>query len=269
MKQAKLLSPMIVFLVSLFLVSCDSMFSNNLFAKLTHPTPTVAEIASKTPAQMQDYISSAENLNQLADDPALKAAALANLAAVYGSVATTVDQQTAAVVAADISIKTVPDAASLSASVQAAIISGTKISSASPSDLASLIEAALPSDIKGSVVPGAAMPANFADMIDAYLQANAAYAALGAGVGADGGYAPGVGLSSGDKAEIAVNALISGLVSAVVPANGNQTTAEALWAALTGSTDSFSIPANTFDELTKTGPVANLVSASSLAPMLK
>jgi hypothetical protein len=262
MKRATVPFPILVLLLSLSLVSCDSMFQTNLFAKLTHPTPSMADISSKTPAEMQTYVSSTENMNQLADDPALKAAALANLESVYSGGATTVDQQTAAIVAAEISIQTVPDAAGLSASAQAALAGGIALSD-SPSDISSLIKAALPKDIKDSVSTGAAMPSTFAAVIDAYLQADAAYTALGTGVGADGGYAAGLGISSSEKADVAVNALIAGLISAVQPTSGSR--AEALWAALTGGTNTFTVASGTIDEMTTgTGPIANLVNQSSL-----
>jgi hypothetical protein len=247
------------------------MFSNNVFAKLTHPTPSVAEISAKTPAEMQTYISSAENLNQLAADPELKAAALANLAAVYGTSATTADKQTAAVVAADISIGTVPDAVSFSASILGGLLTSSSLSVGTESDLSSFIKAALPADIASSVSPGAAMPSNFKDMIGAYLAADSAYAALGAGVGADDNkYAADLGLTSSKKAEIAVNAVISGLISAVQPESGDTSPAakaEALWAALTGDSSAFTIPSTALDDLTKAGAIANLVNASSLGSM--
>jgi len=206
MKRATILLAVLVLLFSLCVVSCEAMFTTNIFGKLTHPKPSVADMQKMTPTEMQDFISSTESMNQLADDPSLKAAALANMAAVYGSGTTTADQQRAAVVAADISIKTVPDAVGLSGSILSALTSGSTLASGTPSDVASFIKAVLPDDIKGSVSPGAAMPSNFSEMIGAYLQANSAYQALGAGVGLDGGYAPGLNLSDGEKADIAVNA---------------------------------------------------------------
>jgi hypothetical protein len=215
---------------------------------------------------MQTYISSTENLNQLAADPELKAAALANLSAVYGTSATTADQQTAAVVSADISIGTVPDAVSFSASILGGLLTSSSLSISTESDLSTFIKAALPTDIASSVSPGAAMPSNFADMIGAYLAADKAYEALGAGVGTDGSYASDLSLTSSKKAEIAVNAVIAGLISTVQPESG-KTTAEALWAALTGDSNAFTIPSTALNDLTSGGAVANLVNASSLSSM--
>jgi hypothetical protein len=265
MKRATVLFSLFVPLLALSMASCDSMFSTNIFAKLTHPALSAADIASMTPAQMEAYASSTENMQQLADNPELKAAALANLEATYGNEATTGDQQTAAIVAADISIQTVPDAAELSSLVQSALISGSSLSITTSSDATSFIESVLPKDIQASVSPGAPMPANFEAMIEAYQAVNGAYQALGAGVGADGDYAAGLDLSSSEKADIAVNAVIAGLIGAIQPASGS--TAEALWAALTGNEGVFTISSTAVDDLTKTGPVANLVNASSLGSM--
>jgi hypothetical protein len=270
MKRATILLSVLVLLFSLFMVSCEAMFTTNIFGKLTHPTPSVADMQSKTPSEMQDYVSSAQNIKQLADDPSLKAAALANMAGVYGGGTTTADQQTAAIVAADISIKTVPDALGLSGSVLSALTSGSTLSSGSATDVASFIKNVLPPDIKGSVAPGAAMPSSFSDMINAYLQANSAYQALGTGVGSDGGYAPGLNLSSSEKADIAVNAVIAGLIASVAP-TGPSPVADALWSALIDPTNaaSFIGTSTTFSALTNAGPVAKLVAQTSLGSMFK
>jgi hypothetical protein len=271
MKRATILFSMLVLLFSLLMVSCEAMFTTNIFGKLTHPKPSVADMQSKTPAEMQDYVSSTQNMNQLADDPSLKAAALANMAAVYGTGGTSADQQTAAIVAAQISISTVPDALGLSGSVLSALTGGSALSSGSANDVASFIKDVLPPDIKGSVAPGAAMPSSFNDMIGAYLQANSAYQALGTGVGSDGGYAPGLNLSSSEKADIAVNAVIADLISTVVPSGTDAQKAQALWSALTDPTNaaSFINPSPTFSALTSVGSVANLVDQTSLGSMFK
>jgi hypothetical protein len=274
MKRWTALFSLLVVLVSLSMVSCDAMFSTNVFAKLTHPTPSAAELAAKTPSEMQDYVSSTENMNQLADDPDLKDAALTALG--YGEAQTppasalTPDEQLAAIVAAEIFIQTVPDAAGLSASVLGALAGGSALSSASESDIASFIESVLPAGIQDGVAPGAPMPADFAAMIEAFISANDAYEALGQGlVDGGGGYAAGLDLTSSEKADIAVNAVISGLVAAVVPASG--TAAEALWLALTdpaGASSYITVPSTAIDDLTSgAGPIASLVGASSIGAM--
>jgi hypothetical protein len=270
MKRATILFTVLVLLFSLFMVSCEAMFTTNIFGKLTHPKPSAADMQNKTPAEMHDYVASAQNMNQLIEDPSLKAAALANMSAVYGPSAETLDQQTAAVVAAQISIMTVPDAVGLSGSILSALTSGSSLGSGTPSEVASFIKDVLPDDIKGSVAPGAAMPSTFSAMIDAYLHANSAYQALGAGVGTDGGYAPGLNLSSSEKADIAVNAAIAGLIASVTPTPPGPV-ADALWSALTDPTNaaSFIGSSMTFSALASTGPIANLVDQTSLGSMFK
>jgi hypothetical protein len=266
MKRATILLTVLVLLFSLILVSCEAMFTTNIFGKLTHPKPSVADMLDKSPAEMQDYISSTENMNQLAEDSDLKDAALANMAAVYGGGATTSNQQTAAIVAAEISIRTVPDASGLSASILGALANGSQMSSDTEDDFISFVNSVLPADIADSVAPGADMPASFSDMIEAYLQANMAYQALGVGVGAVGYTAD---VSSAEMADIAVNAVIAGLISSVdPPSHNNADTAAVLWEALTGTAPVFTIDPDTLEDLTSTGSsIANLVLASSLGSM--
>jgi hypothetical protein len=115
------------------------------------------------------------------------------------------------------------------------------------------------------------MPSSFNDVIGAYLQADAAYQALGAGVGSDSGYAPGLNLSSSEKADIAVNAVIADLISTVVPSGTDAQKAQALWSAITDPANAVTFigPSPTFSILTTTGPVANLVDQTSLGSMFK
>ena len=158
MKRTLVAVPSLVFLLSLSVISCDAMFNNNLFAKMTHPTPSVTDIQSKTPAQLLQYVSSAANVTILTDNPDLKAAALSSLSATYSSpTAAPANQQTAAVAAADISIQTVPEASNFSASVLAALaIKNTSLSVNTTADVTSLIKTVLPSDIGKRRLPAAA-----------------------------------------------------------------------------------------------------------------
>jgi hypothetical protein len=274
MKRATTLVSMLVLILSLTIVSCDAMFTTNIFSKLTHPTPSAADIAKKTPAEMKDYVSSQENMKQLADDPDLKAAALANLESVYGVSAATTDQQTAAIVAAEISIQTVPAAAEFSVSILGALAEGKAPSSpASLDEMLAFIKDALPGDIASGVSPGATMPSSFSGMIDAFLQAHRAYDALGAGVGSGGGYAPGLGLTSGEKADIAVNAVIAGLIGAVNPKPNHDAAdvAGALWGALVDPANAGSYFFNSLPTLSElvngSGPTVDLVNAAGLGSL--
>jgi hypothetical protein len=275
MKRTRSALPLLLLPFLLALTSCDQMFNSNLFAKLTHPTPSVADIAQKSPDQLLQYVtSSAANVQTLADNPDLKAAALQSLSTTYKDAsATAVDQQTAALAAAVISIQTVPAAAELTTNLVSAIVNQKNLSTATTADVSALVQSILPSDIAASV--GAPTPpAAFVAMIEAYTQANAAYTALGNGVVSGGGFAAGVDLGSSGaqqsatKNDIAMNAIISGLVAAiVVPPNSSDSTATALWNGLNGDTTAFTVPSASVDALTKspaTNPIASLVNASDL-----
>jgi hypothetical protein len=288
MKRTAILLSMLV-LLSLALVSCDAMFSTNIFSKATHPTPSAADMTNKTPVEMQAYVASAANLEQLAQDPALKAAALDALG--YGAAdpppppATTPDDQIAAIVAADIAIRTVPVAAQFSAGILGYLVGGGSVPTDASGNttlagVTTLVDAILPQDIQDGIASGGAMPQSFLDMIGAFAGANDAYNALGLGIGTTG-YAEGTGLSSSDKSDIAVNAVISGLISAIEPLNaavpGSPTPAEiadALWSALIDPASAGSVisidPAafTTLTDTTGTGAVANLLAASGLASLM-
>lgn len=299
MKRTAMFLSMLVLLLSVALVSCDAMFTTNAFAKITHPKPSASDIASKTPDQLQTYTASATNLQQLKDDSTLKEEALKNLATYYAPATGTVDAkqpevQTAAIVAADIIIKTNPEAAVLSGSILSYVAQeGSSFKAPdSTSGITSLVENILPASITDSLAPGAAMPATFLDMITAFSDANAAYQTLGAGVAGSGGatpaYADGTSVSTSEASAIAVNALVSGLISAIQPndASGvpiaNPTPdqiASALWTALSDPTtvDPAVTPAAdqpitfdpaAFNDIIGTGSapgnIANLVMAAGL-----
>ena len=125
--------------------------------------------------------------------------------------------------------------------------------------------------MKDALASGAAMPAAFEEMIAAFSTANKAYTALGAGVaGTPPAYADGTNLSESQKNEIAVNAVISGLISAVSPVSGTDAAA-ALWnsfvdPAAAGS--QIKISSSAFTDLTTgTGDIANLLGASSVGAL--
>jgi hypothetical protein len=279
MKRTAIALSMLVLLLSMALVSCDAMFSTNIFAKMTHPTPSSADILSKTPDQLQAYTSSATNIAALSNDPELKASALTALG--YGASRTapasalSATEQTAAIVAAIVSIKTVPAAAGFSASVLGTLAGGSSI----PKDTAgitSLVKSVLPKDAADSLKAGdASPPASFVAMITAFSEANAAYTALGNGVVANSGsYASGLPVSSSEKSEIAVNAVLSGLIDAIVPASGADTpanVADSIWGGLMGQSSTFSISPTAVTDLTSatSSPIAGLVKASSLGALLE
>jgi hypothetical protein len=266
MRRTAIFISMLVLLLSLALVSCDAMFTSNVFAKITHPTPSAADMSSKTPDQLQTYAGSQYGMSVLANDPALKEAALAAAAAYYLPSTgytpdpTTPEVQTAAIVAADISINTVPDAASLTGGILSFVLdSNNKVSTTTTEETTTLIQGILPDDIKNAVLGGGEMPSSFTDMIAAYSQANAAFMVLGAGIepavtGAKPVFADGTSLAAGQANSIAVNAMISGLLTAVKPMVAGTSTpivnptpdelAAALWTALVDPTTVSATAAN-------------------------
>jgi hypothetical protein len=274
MRPRKIRLSILFALLILNLMSCEQMFTTNIFSSIANPKPSASELSSMSASELEEFIASKTNLDYLTNSASLKAAALAALG--YGegqtppSTATTADEQTAAVVAAEISLKTVSDAVDFSSSILAKLSTGTNISTTTTSSVVDFITSVLPDSLQSAAEAGDSMPSSFITLIDAYLDAAAAYEALGAGVSANGGsYASGLELSSSETADIAVNAVISGLVSAVVPASGGDTVAEALWSALTGTTTSFTIATGTIDDLTSgTGSIAALVEASKLGSLL-
>lgn len=282
MKRTAIWLSALILVTSVALISCDAMFNTNIFAKATHPTPSAEEIAAKSPQDLQKMTQSATSLKQLEEDSALKQAALDNLADYYGGSAdmTSVNAQVAAVTAADIAVKTDPSAVGLSGSILVYLSSGKDISTQTTTDITELVAQIMPDDISASITNAEPTPPPaFVDMIIAFSEANAAYQALGAGVGSTG-YAAGTDISDSVKSDIAVNAMIAGLIMAITPMDpdtGDQrastpsNVAEALWTALIGTStlySSISIDPATFDNLTSAGsPVSNLLDASSLGAL--
>jgi hypothetical protein len=261
----------IVLLISTvtLLASCDAMFTTNMFAKLTHKTPSTDTVAAMSPAELQKFISSPINMAMLEDDPALKAAALTNLRNVYTSgTADAATRQQAAIVSADISIQTVPAAAAIANNLlSTAATNFDKISTATPASFASLMQDVLPASVGSALSSGQATPpAEFTQIIGAFQEANAAYAALDTAIPGDA--ATYASLPASQTATIAVNCVLSGLVSAVTPTTG-ASVADALWTGMAEAQSgaptvtAFIIPSTTFDDVT----ASNVVADSSLSTL--
>jgi hypothetical protein len=291
MRRIPLSLALFVTLLSLSMISCEQMFTSNLFSSITHVTPTAAQIAEKTPTEMQAYVSSAANIATLAENSELKTQALETLAAVYNdSTASTADKQVAAAVAADISIQTVADAAAFSSSLLGAV-AGAASDSSSTSSLEStagvidLVNSILPADIQSEITSGSTTPPeSFTTMISAFIEAKAAYTALAASLTptttvSDTGtattsysYADNAGISSSDANEIAVNALVSCVIGSITDSSGSSTPeaiAQALWSAVTdinNATKYLSIDEDAID-VSGSGTVGRLISGSSLASL--
>lgn len=267
MKRTTFAVSFLVLALSLGLASCDAMFSNNLFSKMTHPTPTVDELSQKTTTELASFVESDANLQTLAGDQALKTAALENLQTTFTTSGDSAEVQLAAQTYAKIEIDTVPSAVKFTGSLLGSLAGGSAPSS--PEAAISLIKGALSSDVLSSLSSGASTPpAGFTDMIDAFLGANAAYEALGTSVKDSGGYVSGA--SESEKNEIAVNAVVSALVSSVSGAT-DEAKEQALWDALRDPANASTYVGSSMDidALTGTGaPLKALIDASGLGSLM-
>jgi len=234
MKRTTLCFSLFVLLLALSLASCDSMFTTNIFAGITHPAQTTASIKAMSTTDLANYVASNANLQTLANDSSLKAAALDNLAATYAStsIASTADKQLAAETSATISIKTVPSATQFSGSLLGAITGAATNNTdlSTESNVLAVIKTALGTDALGGLSTTSAPSASFTAIISAFSAANVAYTALGNSVESNG-YSN-TSMTSSSKNEIAVDAVISALVSSVVATTPGTSSAQALWSAL-------------------------------------
>lgn len=220
-------------------------------------------------SQLSSFIQSEANLKTLEGNSSLKAAALANLQTIFDSgTASTSDKEIAANTYANIAIETVPSAEEFSSDFLVAVAANSSSYNTAAGAL-SLISSALPSTISQALSSKTSTPPqSFIDLVSAYGSANTAYQALGSTVGSTG-YASGSGISANQANGIAVNAVISALVSTAQPV-GATTTAAALWNALLNPSNASSyVTLPTYDTITTTGSnVANLIQASSLGATL-
>lgn len=266
MKWTAIAISMLVLLLVLVLVSCDQMFSNNLFAGITQQKLSPSSVSTMTPAEIAALTSSTNSMGQLSD-PSTKAAALAVLLPAYDTPAeqATASGQTAAIAASDISIKTVPDAAQFASSAISLIPNLS--SSTTASSFAASMTSILPADISSQLATSSTPPAAFTAMIDAFSSANGAYQALSTGVAATvpPSYADPT-ISSSQKTEIAVNATISALICSVVPTSGSTSTAAALWSALQNPSNANSyLSLGSVDAITSVGgSIGGLYTAAGL-----
>ncbi len=260
MKRRTVILSMLVLPLGFLLMSCDQMFSINLFSSLTQKAITAGSIAGMTPAEIVALTGSADSMAKLAADQAAKDAALAKLAVAYNADASTSGGQAAAIAATDISIKTVPDAAQFAAS--AINLVTLNFSTASATDIVNALTGILPADIAGSVGSSTQPPAAFIAMVAAFTSASAAFTALNTGIsGSPPAYAD-PSVTSAQKMEIAVNAVISGVLNTITPTSG--TAAEALWAALCAPSSASGFLSFDSGVASSTGPAGNLIAAAGL-----
>jgi hypothetical protein len=271
MKRTPTLFVFACVIVSLSLLSsCDAMFSNNVFGGMTHKKLTTDSIRGQTPSELKETLDSDYNRDQIAEDPALKDAVLDTLEAAYDDPGETgtPEGQTAAILAADIIIGTVPDAAQLAAGA-VGILLADRPDTPDAQWFSDTLSGVLPQDIKSAFDTGSPTPPQgFVDAIAAFLDANTTYAALNAGI--TDGYSASV---TGEEAtEIAVNAVIAAMVGLITPSGGgsfgsDQDRAQALWTAMLDpeSADSLiGIDGDAMGDLTKpaTSAVGNILTAA-------
>jgi len=276
MKRTPVLIVFAAIIAVVSMLSCDAMFSNNLFAGMTHKTITADSVAGMSPSEIEELLDSEYNMDQVADDPELKAQLLEQLEGEYTADPGTAEGQTAAILAAEISIQTVPDAAQLAAGAVGLIMDIPE--TLDIEWLSDAISGILPQDIKDSFTNGsAAAPQGFIDAISAFLEANAAYEALNAGVGTDGVYDADV--TAEEATEIAVNALIAGMLGLITGPEPDNTAfassadvAQALWTAMLNPSAADSVIGIDEDMLNKftnpaNSPVGNLLTAAGLTDL--
>ena len=233
MRRTAIHSIVLVPLLMLALVSCDQMFSTNLFASLTQKKISADSISSMSVSDVEALLSSTDSMNQLAADQAARQAALKKLAGAYATKAqqATASGQAAAIAAATIAIKTDPDAAQFTASAVSLVASLSFSSTTGPGEVATALLGVLPPDISTLLSSDAQPPSSFVQMVSALTSANGAYQALAGGVASDGGYADS-SVGADQKMEIAADAAISGVLSAVKPGSSQPSAAAALWSSL-------------------------------------
>jgi hypothetical protein len=242
MKRTPVLLVFACAIIALSMVSCDAMFSNNVFGGLTHKKITADSLQGQSPSELKDTLDSDYNRGQVAEDPQLKQAVLDQLEPSYDTPAeaATSEGQVAAILAADIIIGTDPAASQLVAGAIGAIETITNVdqngdgvitTQEATDTLTQVMNDILPLDIQGALNSGSPEPPQaFIDMIAAFTAADVVYGDLNAGLAQGGGYAPEV--TNDEQVEVAVNALVSGFVGIIVPASLGDTVAEALWSAM-------------------------------------
>lgn len=220
--------------VVLGLTSCDQLFEMNLFKDITHEELSASDLSSSSPAEVADLLDSEVYRDQIAADPELKTAIIANLEQTMIDTPSGPVFQEAAVVLAQVYIETSPAAemsTGLIAELPTLLDKGDTMTA---TDIVDSFSAALPADIADALDAGTSTPPqSFIDMIAAFTGAETAYLSLGADLddsGTEVAYATDV--SDSEALDIAVNAAVSVFVSIVDQVDTNQSVAEALWSAL-------------------------------------
>jgi len=231
MNRKPILLPASILIAVLFLVSCDQMFTMNVFkaAGLGQVGVSSAdEIGSMSSADaftaINDAASSPKFFETLEGDSAVKNAYLDKLlAAASDSSLPKAEQEQALVLAASIELETTA-ASTVVSNIVSSLTSGT-----GNIDVEETIKSIMPTEITSQMRPGSPAPAEFTEMIEAFSNANRIYTDLGTRIGADASLPSGSATSAGDVAQLA---LVSYVVSSVESTDPSVSVADALWAAM-------------------------------------
>lgn len=243
-------------IVSLSLLSsCDALFTTNLFKEAGLGQVSASALAEKDSSGLYEEAYTSDGspsdtfFEALSGDATAKSQVLSTLQTDYSNTSSPTAQQSA-ILYADIELRTT---------------GGSEVVSNIVGYLAG--GGAIPSDSTGvksfieSVVPASVLSdrAAFDATIAAFLDANTAYIALGASVGAGGADAV---LPQSVYANAVQAAVLSAAIASVEPTSGNSV-ADALWAALQGDNSKINTVAS--PTVTNTG-LADILSAGGYSP---
>jgi hypothetical protein len=258
MRRTAIVPAILALLLSTALISCSQMFSENLFAQASHTSISASSISGMSLDQIIALTASKYAMNELANDPAARKAALARLAAAYSPTAATATAQDADLAAISIITQSDPDAQPLFASALSLVTSLSFSSTTTPSEVADALKSALPSNLASELSAGGSPPADFVQLVSDLSSMNTAFDALSAGLGKTGGYADS-SVTAATKTEVATEAAVAALVSTAKPVSSSQSASTAIWAALCD-------PSNASSELT-VNPGQITSSSGSLAAL--
>ncbi|MBL8967774.1 MAG: hypothetical protein JNG85_12275 [Spirochaetaceae bacterium] len=219
-----------VLAVSLAATSCDAFFTTNWFQKAGLVDQKAADLAA-LPAESlyeraysQDGIASAAFFTALEGDAAAKAQVLATLEADWTGSASTAAEQRSAILYADILLETTQAGAVVDGIVAALASPPTIEVGDTDAEIATkYLQAALPASVLADEV-------TFTAAINAFIDANDSYLALGSGI-VTAGAQPGVDIISS-----AQSAVVAALVVALDAATSGSNLGASLWPFVSGQT---------------------------------
>lgn len=233
------------------LASCDAFFETNLFkdAGLGQlKVPSASSLSSASLSELESYAESSAFFEELEDDADKQDAVVANLEDQYATSADPGTVQGAASLCAEVLLKTSGAFDLVNGVFDAADeIVGLDFDAMTSDDITTFVEAALPAEILED-------EASFKEAIQALLQADEAYDALGTSILGAGGTASGV-----DPTLSVQGAIVAALVDGV-PGGSDAAKADALWAALQGT----ALPSYTAPDFGSSTSLGAIVDAADI-----